>query len=229
MSPGATPAPGLPAVPAGATPLRLPLSSSDVRALAVGDTVALSGEITISIGLPTHRRMAEHAAAGRPLPVDLRGGAFFHLSAYLDEAAGAPLPRALYMNPSTSTRYNEWMPTLVRGLGLRLVGGKGGLDAASVQALREAGCAYLSFLGGGCPLLSRAIESVVASHWTEYISQFRLTTLRVRDLPAAVAIDAHGRSLYADLHDAAAQRLPQVLQELRARREAAPRFGPPPT
>lgn len=228
MTPGATPVAGVPAVPAGATPLRLPLSAPDVRALAVGDTVALSGEITISIGLPTHRRMAEHAAAGRPLPVDLRGGAFFHLSAYLDEADGAALPRALYMNPSTSTRYNEWMPTLVRGLGLRLVGGKGGLDAASAQALREAGCAYLSFLGGGCPLLSRAIEAVVASHWTEYISQFRLTTLRVRDLPATVAIDAHGRSLYADLHDAAAQRLPQVLQELRARREAAPRFGPPP-
>ena len=196
-----------------------------MRALSVGDTVALSGEITISIGLPTHRRMADEVAAGHALPVDLRGGGFFHLSAYLEEQSLCDVPRALYMNPSTSTRYNRWMPVLIRGLGLRLVGGKGGLDEASVEALREVGCVYLSFLGGGCPLLSRAIESVVACHWTEYISQFRLTTLRVRELPATVAIDAHGRSIYADLHNTAARKLPQVLESLRRQREAAPRFG----
>lgn len=207
-------------------PLLLPLSGTDVRDLSVGDTVAVSGDITISIGLPTHRRMADEVAAGRALPVDLRGSGFFHLSAYLEEQGRGDKPRALYMNPSTSTRYNAWMPALIRGLGLRLVGGKGGLDAASVEALRESGCVYLSFLGGGCPLLSRAIESVVASHWTEYISQFRLTTLRVRELPATVAIDAHGRSIYADLNTTAVQKLPQVLEALRAQREAAPRFKP---
>ena len=75
-------------------------------------------------------------------------------------------------------------------------------------------------------MLSRAIESVVASHWAEYISQFRLTTLRVRELPATVAIDAHGRSIYADLNTTAVQKLPQVLEALRAQREAAPRFKP---
>lgn len=207
--------------------LQLPLSEAQARGLAVGDTVALSGDITVSIGLPTHRRMAEHATSGRPLPVDLAGGAFFHLSVYLEETDGQ-LPSALYMNPSTSTRYNPWMPAMIRGLGLRMVGGKGGLDGASTEALRDAGCVYLSFLGGGCPLLSRAIESVVASHWTEYISQFRLTTLRVRDLSATVAIDAHGRSTYGDLQGAAARRLPQVLEALRAEREAAPQFGAPP-
>ena len=207
--------------------LQLPLSEPQVRALRVGDTVLLSGEVSVSIGLPTHRRMAEHAAAGTPLPVDLRGGAFFHLSVYLQPSADGAL-RALYMNPSTSTRYAPWMPQLVQGLGLRLVGGKGGLDRASVGAMQAAGCAYLSFLGGGCALLSRAIESVVASHWTEYISQFRLTTLRVRDLGATVAIDAHGRSVYDELADEAARRLPGVLEQLRRQREAAAALPPPP-
>lgn len=123
--------------------LRLPLDLAAVRALKVGDRVLLSGDITISIGLPTHQRMVQELAAGNALPVDLRGGAFFHLSAYLRDADQAgELPRALYMNPSTSTRHDASMPALIRGLGLRLVGGKGGLDMASVAAMQEAGCAY---------------------------------------------------------------------------------------
>lgn len=201
--------------------IRLPAAAEAVRALSVGDEVLLSGHLTMSIGLPTHKRMVEEIAAGRELPVDLRGGAFVHLSAYLEEQPGGGLPRALYMNPSTSTRYNEYMPALIRGLGLRVVGGKGGLDAASVAAMREAGCVYLSFLGGGCPLLSEAIEGVVSSHWSEYISQFRLTTLSVRDLPATVAIDAHGASIYDSLRRAADARLPDIKAGLRRRRNAA--------
>lgn len=201
--------------------LQLPLSADAVRKLTVGDQVRLSGDITISIGLPTHKRMLEDLQAGRELPVDLRGGAFFHLSAYLEEQAGGGPPRALYMNPSTSTRYNPYMPGLISGLGLRLVGGKGGLDAASVAAMQASGCVYLSFLGGGCPLLSEAIEGVVSSHWNEYISQFRLTTLRVRGLAATVAIDAQGNSLYESLQQRAVARLPQIRDTLKREREQA--------
>ena len=201
--------------------LRLPLDLAAVQALKVGDLVLLSGDITISIGLPTHQRMVQELAAGRALPVDLHGGAFFHLSAYLRDAKhSGDMPTALYMNPSTSTRYNASMPALIRGLGLRLVGGKGGLDMASVAAMQEAGCAYLSFLGGGCTPLSEAIECVVSSHWNEYISQFRLTTVRVNQLgPATVAIDAHGNSVYQQLLVRAQDRLPDILARLKTQRQ----------
>ena len=200
--------------------LELPLSREKVRELAVGDMVTLDGDITVSIGLPTHQRMAQAVADGQALPVDLRGGAFFHLSTFVRETADGPVP--LYMNPSTSTRYNAWMPPLVLGLDLRLTGGKGGLDAACVQALRDTGCVYLSFLGGGAPLLSRGLRRVVSSHWNEYISQFRLLTLNVAALgPATVAIDAHGNSLYDQLRDQAQARMPQLLQRLETARKAS--------
>ncbi|MBI0329860.1 fumarate hydratase C-terminal domain-containing protein [Burkholderia plantarii] len=193
--------------------LSLPLVREQVDALQLGDMVRLSGRVTVSIGLPTHQRLARIIEAGEPLPVNLAGGAFFHLSTYVDETEGTP--RALYLNPSTSTRYNPWMPTLIRGLGVRLVGGKGGLDAASAAALREAGCAYLSFPGGGLNLLSRSLRAVVEQHWTEYISQFRLLTLEVEQLgPATVAIDARGESLYAQLHERAVARLPGIVGAL---------------
>lgn len=149
--------------------LKLPLSRTDVEGLELGEMVLVSGQATMTIGLPTHKRMLEHLEAGTPLPVDLRDGAFFHLSCFNRELPDGS-HEALYLNPTTSTRYNAYMPRLVEGYGLRLVGGKGGLDRASVEALQRQGCAYLSFLGGGCTLLSEAIRRVVSVHWTDYIS-----------------------------------------------------------
>ena len=203
--------------------LCLPLSEHDARSLRVGDQVSLTGQVTMSIGLPTHKRMAELLECGEALPLDLAGGAFVHLSSYNRESAEAPAGfEALYLNPSTSTRYDEYMPAIIAQSGVRVVGGKGGLSAACVAAMREAGCVYLSFLGGGCTLLSHAIRGVASVHWNEYISQFRLVTLNVERLcPATVAIDANGNSVYDSLRTQAQARLPDILDKLDKARAAS--------
>lgn len=196
--------------------LKLPLSRADVEDLVLGEMVLISGEVTMSIGLSTHQRMVDLLAAGEHLPVDLRNAAFMHLSCYNRERADGAGHEALYLNPTTSTRYNAHMPRLIEGAGLRLVGGKGGLDRDSVQAMQRQGCAYLSFLGGGCTLLSQAIRRVVSVHWTDYIAQFRLLTLEVHELgPATVAIDAHGNSLYEQLAEQARRRVQQARHPVR--------------
>lgn len=195
--------------------LTLPASAEDIARIQAGDLVYLTGDIVVTIGLPTHQRMIDYAREGKPLPVDVHGGAFLHLSSYNRESDTPSGYEALYMNPTTSTRYDALMPPLIRAYGLRIVGGKGGLGEESVQAMRETGCIYLSFLGGGCTLLARAIQEVVSVHWEDYISQFRLVTLRVKDLgPATVGIDAHGNSLYRQLRENVQQRLPGILEEL---------------
>ena len=197
----------------GMRELRLPLAEADVRSLKVGDQVCLTGPVTMTIGLPTHKRMADLLERGEPLPLDLSGGAFVHLSSFNRETAAGH--EALYLNPTTSTRYNDLMPTIISKSGVRVVGGKGGLSAPSVAALREAGCVYLSFLGGGCTLLSHAIRGVASVHWNEYISQFRLTTLDVERLaPAVVAIDANGNSIYDSVGARARSRMPEILRRL---------------
>jgi fumarate hydratase subunit beta len=193
--------------------LRLPLAEADVRALKVGDQVCLTGPVTMTIGLPTHHRMAGLLDRGEPLPLDLRGGAFVHLSSFNREIPGGH--EALYLNPTTSTRYSDSMLSIIRNSGVRVVGGKGGLSPQCVAALRDAGCVYLSFLGGGCTLLSHAIRGVASVHWNEYISQFRLTTLNVERLaPAVVAIDAHGNSVYDTVAARARARMPEILRRL---------------
>ena len=72
--------------------LKLPLTREDVLDLKLGEMVSVSGEITVSIGLPTHKRLAESAVAGMQLPVDLNGKAFFHLSTYVDDTTDGPVP-----------------------------------------------------------------------------------------------------------------------------------------
>lgn len=193
--------------------LTLPLDRPDVAALRAGDLVTLSGEIVITAGLPTHQRLCEAIAGQRDLPFAMKGGTLFHLGSYSED--GPEGFRVRYMNPTTSTRFNRFMPDLIGALDLRLVGGKGGLDDACAEAMRETGCAYLSFLGGGCQLLSAAITGVVAVGWDDLIAHYRLVKLRVRDLgPLTVAIDCHGGSLYRELRDGAAAKLPELMAML---------------
>jgi fumarate hydratase subunit beta len=199
--------------------LKLPLSKADVRQLRAGDFVALSGEIVLTAGLPTHERIRAHMLANKPLPIDVAGGNLFHLGSYSRETAGKF--DVLYMNPTTSTRFNAFMPDFIRHYDLRMVGGKGGLDAASAQAMKDVGCVYLTFLGGGAALHTDAIKAVVAVAWEDLVSHYRLVKLRVEALgPLLVSIDSHGNSLFDSLSQAATDKLPDIMQELDAGRAA---------
>lgn len=179
--------------------MNFPLSAADARTLRAGDQVLIDGEIVVTAGLPTHQRLIGCLAGREPVPIGLGGASLFHLGSFSREVDGPAGRRfeVLYLNPTTSTRFNPLMPTLIRGFEWHAVGGKGGLDAASVEALREIGGVYLSFLGGGCTLLSEAVREVLEVGWSDMLTHYRLVRLRVAGLgPATVAIDAHGRSLY---------------------------------
>lgn len=200
--------------------LKLPVSEADVCKLTVGDFVILDGDIVLTAGLPTHERIREHIAAGKPLPIDVTGGALFHLGSYSREAEGKL--EVLYMNPTTSTRFNSYMPEFIRHFGLRMVGGKGGLDAACTKAMQEVGCVYLTFLGGGAALHSDAIKEVIDVAWNDLVSHYRLVKLRVEGLgPLLVGIDAHGRSSFDILTGRAEERLPGILHDLEVERSAS--------
>ena len=199
----------------------MPISAEQARALKVGDTVLIDGDIVVSAGLPTYQRIAEYVREGRELPIALAQGVLFHLGSYSRETPQGEL-EVLYINPTTSTRFNPLMPGIIRGLGLHAVGGKGGLDAACAQAMQEAGCVYLSFPGGGSALLSEALRGVLQVAWPELITHYRLVKLRVEGLgPATVGIDAHGNSIYDTLKDSSRDRLQQILAELDEDRAAS--------
>ena len=193
--------------------LTLPIDEDTVRTLNAGDFVTLTGDIVLTAGLPTHQRILDCMRDNKPLPIDITGGTLFHLGSYSrDTPDGFDV---LYINPTTSTRFNAVMPPIIRHFGLRMVGGKGGLDHACVKAMQDIGCVYLSFLGGGSPLLSDAIREVKAVAWQDLVSHYRLVKLRVEQLgPLVVGIDAKGNSTFEILSEQASERMPEILREL---------------
>jgi fumarate hydratase subunit beta len=200
-----------------------PIGAEQARTLRAGDLVVIDGEIVITAGLPTHERLLGCLQGKEALPMDLRGQSLFHLGSFSREIEGKF--EVLYMNPTTSTRFNPFMPRLIEGFEWHAVGGKGGLDRHCVDALRRAGGVYLSFLGGGCTLLSRAIQEVVQVGWSDMLTHYRLVRLRVEELgPATVGIDAHGHSLYEEERAAAGARLDAILSELDSTRERQDRL-----
>ncbi len=198
--------------------MTFPLTADDARTLRSGDQLIIDGEIIVTAGMPTHERLLRCLDGKEAMPMDLHGQTLLHLGSYSRETDGKF--EVLYINPTTSTRFNPYMPRLITGLQLHAVGGKGGLDQHCVEAMRVAGCVYLSFLGGGATLHSQAIREVVQVGWSDMLTHYRLVRLKVEGLgPVTVAIDAHGGSRYADAQRHSREQLPAILRELNAARE----------
>ena len=98
--------------------------AADARTLRAGDQVVIDGEIVITAGMPTHERLLGCLDGAEPLPMDLQGASLFHLGSYSREADGRF--ELLYLNPTTSTRFNPFMPRLIEASSWHAVGGKGG-------------------------------------------------------------------------------------------------------
>lgn len=200
--------------------LQCPPSAADIAALRTGDLVYLSGEIVVTGGLPAHKRMMEYLDKDLPLPLTM-DGVFIHLPHMVEERGDGGYD-IHYVNPTTSRRFDAYMPRFIRAFDLRIVGGKGGLGPDAARAMAEKGCVYLSLLGGGSPILSEAIKDVLAVEWKDFPPHFRLSKMRVENLgPLTVGIDARGNSIYQSLDEQAHDRLPAIMAKLAQRREAA--------
>jgi fumarate hydratase subunit beta len=195
--------------------MTFPLTAEQARTLRAGDQVIIDGEIVITAGLPTHERLLGCLDGKEPMPMRLEGASFFHLGSFSRESSGKF--EVLYLNPTTSTRFNRLMPRLIRGFQWHAVGGKGGLDEECAAAMQATGCVYLSFLGGGATLHTRALRKVLEVGWSDMLVHYRLVRMEVEGLgPVTVGVDAHGRSLYAQEAQQARERLPAILRELDA-------------
>ena len=197
--------------------LHTPITSEVARNLECGDIIFLTGEFVGTAGHPTHKRLYQCIERGEEPPIDLHGTAFFHLGSMSEQKDGRIYPR--YVNPTTSTRFNAFIPRIVRHFGITMLAGKGGLDADCLAAMQDVGCVYLSMIGGSAPLLTDGIVEIVETGWDDLIMQFRLTRFRIENFgPLMVAIDAHGRSVYDDLSRSAHERLPEIMARLNAGR-----------
>lgn len=173
--------------------LNLPLSEDDVRSLEPGDIVYLSGEL-IQLLSPAHKRALEYKAQGKELPFNLENMAIYHC--YTCLSGEDDNYKCEFLGASTSAGVNPYEPDFIREFKIRAIVGKGGMDDATLDAMKEVGCVYLAQIGGCCQLVTQSVEQINGQFWEDLAANVGIK-IDFKNLgPLIVGMDANGNSVY---------------------------------
>ena len=188
--------------------LHTPLSDADVRRLKAGDMVLLSG--TVFTGRDEVHKFLHK---GGDLPV-LQDGVIYHCGpVVLEEKAGY---RVVAAGPTTSIREEPYQADVIQRFGIKAVIGKGGMGAKTLQACKDFGCVYLHAIGGAAQIYARCVDNVDNVYLQQFGSPEAVWELRVKDFPAVVTMDTHGRSLHAEVQDVSKGHLREVMTGMKS-------------
>lgn len=188
------------------TRLQLPVDEATVRALRAGDAVSITGLVHTG-----RDKFHKFFADGHALGVDFRGGALYHCGPVVVREDGVWRVKAA--GPTTSVRENPYEPAFIASSGVRLIIGKGGMDAATLDAMRRFGCVYIQAVGGAAALSAAAVKRVAG---VDFLDTFGAAEacwhFDVEDFRGVVAMDSHGRSLFAEVAATARERFAALVR-----------------
>jgi len=178
--------------------LTTPFSEDKIRALKVGDAVALNGVIFTGRDA-VHKYL--HDGGQLPPQVNLREGIIYHCGpVVIKDDAGAW--KVVAAGPTTSIREEPYQGQIIRDFGLRGVIGKGGMGERTLAACKEYGCVYLHAIGGAAQVLAECVKKVRGVYLLEeFGSPEAIWELEVEDFPVVVTMDSHGRSLHKEIFE----------------------------
>jgi fumarate hydratase class I len=171
--------------------LEPPVTAEQMRALKVGDVVLIRGEIY------TGRDAVHSYLMKNPPPVDLNGAILYHCGPVMLKEGDEWKVKAA--GPTTSIREEPYQAEVMRRYGIKAVIGKGGMGAKTLAGLQEVGGAYLHAIGGAAQVYARTVEKVLGVHLMDLGVPEAMWHLRVKDFATIVTMDAHGRSLHAEV------------------------------
>ncbi len=181
------------------TELTPPISEEQIRALKVGDSVAISG--VVYTGRDTVHKFL-HEGGELPEGVNLEGSIIYHCGPVVvrDDAGDWQVTAA---GPTTSIREEPYQADIMKKFGVRGVIGKGGMGPKTLAGCAKHGCVYLHGIGGAAQVLAEHITKVRNVYFLEeFGSPEAIWEIEVDQFPAVVTIDSHGRSLHAEVAEA---------------------------
>jgi fumarate hydratase class I len=200
--------------------LNIPFRIEEILSLHVGDPVLLSG-VMVTGRDAAHKWMVDTfiKRARQPQGDDLwvyqqlqpllAGGAIYHCGPVV---AGLDTRdyRFVAAGPTTSTREEPYQGEVMRYFNVMGVIGKGGMGPRTLAACQEVPGAYLHAVGGAASLIAQTVERVLEVYKLEFGVPEAMWVIEVKDFPAVVTMDAHGKSLHAEIE----QKSKAVLEEL---------------
>ncbi|TAL22861.1 MAG: fumarate hydrolyase [Nitrospirae bacterium] len=177
--------------------INLPLTKKDVLKLKVGDVVAINGLIVTGRDR-VHKFLFNEKPLRKNIPFALDGAVMYHCGPIVKKADGEY--KVMAAGPTTSMRVEMYEPKVISGYGLRGIMGKGGMGERTLKAMKANGCVYFHAIGGAAAYLAERITKV-AGVWK--LEEFGMTEamwlLEVKNFPAIVTMDAHGKSLHKEI------------------------------
>jgi tartrate/fumarate subfamily iron-sulfur-dependent hydro-lyase beta chain len=190
------------------TALTTPVSEPQIRALQVGEAVAISGVLYTGRDA-LHKYL--HSGGLLPEGVNLQDGILYHCGPVVLKDEHDQW-RVLAAGPTTSAREEPYQGHIIKKFGLRGVIGKGGMGDRTLQACQEYGCVYLHAVGGAAQVLAECVTRVRNVHFlTQFGSPEAMWEFEVKDFPVVVTIDSHGNSLHKKVLNASLAELERRL------------------
>lgn len=202
--------------------LSIPLKDEEIRRLAVGDSVLLSG-VMITGRDAVHKWLADtfikktRPPAGDDLEVYqsikpiLQGGVIYHCGPVVGGLATKEY-RFVAAGPTTSIREEPYQGDVMRHFNLKGVIGKGGMASKTLQACTEVPGVYFHAIGGAASLIAESVQRVLGVYKLDFGVPEAIWVIEVKDFPVVVTMDAHGNSLHETVRQQSRQMLEQLLQ-----------------
>jgi len=194
----------------GAKTIHLPLTEDAARSLHAGDRVIINGLIVTGRD-KLHNFLFNERPPEKRIPFHIEGSIIYHCGPIVKRTAkGFQL---IASGPTTSMRLEMYEPRIISEYGIRGIMGKGGMGKQTLKALRKHGCVYLHTMGGAAVYLAGRVQKVV-DVWK--LDEFGMTEAMwlfdVKDFPAIVTMDSHGRSLHDELAEHSYRELKKLIR-----------------
>lgn len=190
--------------------LDTPLTKEKVEKLRVGDVVYLSGKI-YTFRDAQHIRGHQYILEGKPLPVNLTDQVIYHAAPAYRMVNGKY--ELFTAGPTTSARNNKYEAEAIRNFHFRGIIGKGGMDEAALEAMKEWGCVYFTVPSTSAVLLNK-VNGVLEAHWEDLKSEAIFGLEVVKFGPLLVTMDATGDSVHKKVFENATAALAEAYRRI---------------
>jgi fumarate hydratase class I len=190
--------------------LKLPASEEEIRALKMGDEVAISG-VMITARDAAHKYMVENDAV--EVKDILKGGMLYHCGPVVKRVGDEY--HFIAAGPTTSKREEPYEADVIAKYGVRGVIGKGGMGPKTLAACKEHGAVYLHAIGGLAVILAKSVKKVRTVHkLEEFGPPEAMWVIEIDHFPAVVTMDSHGNSLHAEVLEASQAKAEEIRRTL---------------
>ena len=166
------------------------LTREEVATWKTGETLLLSGRLLTGRDA-AHKKLVDLLEQGERLPVDFTNRVIYYVGP-VDPVKGEVIGPA---GPTTATRMDKFTRPLLEKTGLLAMVGKAERGAEAIEAIRDAGAAYMIAVGGAAYLVAKAITKSTVVAFPE-LGMEAIHEFEVKDMPVTVAVDATGASIH---------------------------------